>query len=113
MTGGWRAVLEDGTCGSIGYGIVTAFAKEGANIVITGRNLKKREDAKEEIERLYNIEVLPVQADVNADADNEAVVKPVVEKAIEKFGHIDALVNNAQASASGVPLQNILQNSLI
>ena len=104
VTGGGRAVLEDGTCGSIGYGIVTAFAKEGANIVITGRNLKKLEDAKEEIERLYNVEVLPVQADVNAGADNEAVVNSVVEKAIEKFGHIDALVNNAQASASGVSL---------
>ena len=85
VTGGGRAVLEDGTCGSIGYGIVTAFAKEGANIVITGRNLKKLEDAKEEIERLYNVEVLPVQADVNAGADNEAVVNSVVEKAIEKF----------------------------
>ncbi|MGF0053276.1 SDR family NAD(P)-dependent oxidoreductase [Catenibacterium mitsuokai] len=69
----------------MGYGIVTAFAKEGANIVITGRNLKKREDAKEEIERLYNIEVLPVQADVNADADNEAVVKPVVERQLKSL----------------------------
>ena len=104
VTGGGRAVLEDGTSSSIGYGIVTAFAKEGANIVITGRNLKKLEDAKEEIERLYNVEVLPVQADVNAGADNEAVVNSVVEKAIEKFDHIDALVNNAQASASGVSL---------
>lgn len=51
--------------------------------MITGRNLKKLEDAKEEIERLYNIEVLPVQADVNADADNEAVVKPVVERQLK------------------------------
>ena len=41
---------------------------------------------------------------MNAGADNEAVVKAVVEKAIEKFGHIDVLVNNAQASASGVSL---------
>ena len=85
MTGGWCAVFEDGTCGSIDYGIVTAFAKEGANIVITGRNLKKLEDAKEEIERLYNVEVLPVQADVNADADNEAVVKPVVERQLKSL----------------------------
>ncbi|MGN8644045.1 SDR family NAD(P)-dependent oxidoreductase [Catenibacterium mitsuokai] len=69
----------------MGYGIVTAFAKEGANIVITGRNLKKLEDAKEEIERLYNVEVLPVQADVNADADNEAVVKPVVERQLKSL----------------------------
>lgn len=53
--------------------------------MITGRNLKKREDAKEEIERLYNIEVLPVQADVNADADNEAVVKSVVERQLKSL----------------------------
>ena len=104
VTGGGRAVLKDGSCGSIGYGIVTAFAKEGANIVITGRNVKKLEDAKEEIERLYHVKVLPVQADVNAGADNEAVVDNVVKKAIEEFGHIDVLVNNAQASASGVTL---------
>lgn len=53
--------------------------------MITGRNLKKLEDAKEEIERLYNIEVLPVQADVNADADNEAVVKSVVERQLKSL----------------------------
>ena len=47
ITGAGRAVLQDGSCGSIGYGIATAYAKEGANLVITGRNLKKREDAKQ------------------------------------------------------------------
>ena len=41
ITGGGRAVLSDGSCGSIGYGIATAYAKEGANLVITGRNLQK------------------------------------------------------------------------
>ena len=53
ITGGGRAVLRDGSCGSIGYGIATAYAKEGANIVVTGRNVKKLEDAKEDLERLY------------------------------------------------------------
>ena len=38
ITGGGRTVLSDGGCGSIGYGIATAFAKEGANLVLTGRN---------------------------------------------------------------------------
>ena len=52
ITGAGRAVLEDGSCGSIGYGIATAYAKEGANLVITGRNVKKLEAAKEELERL-------------------------------------------------------------
>ena len=41
ITGGGRATLSDGSCGSIGYGIATAYAKEGANLVLTGRNVKK------------------------------------------------------------------------
>ena len=104
VTGAGRAVLSDGRCGSIGYGIATAYAKEGANLVITGRNLKKLEDAKEELERLYGIEVLILQADVCDGADNETVVNNVVQKTIEKFGRIDVLINVAQASASGVTI---------
>lgn len=104
ITGAGRAVLQDGSCGSIGYGIATAYAKEGANLVITGRNVKKLEAAKEELERLYGIQVLIVQADVNAGADNEAVVQRVVKQTIDTFGGIQVLINNAQASASGVPL---------
>lgn len=104
ITGAGRAVLKDGSCGSIGYGIATAYAKEGANLVITGRNVKKLEDAKEELERLYGIKVLTVQADVCDGSDNEAVVKNVIDKTIEAFGRIDVLINNAQASASGVTL---------
>lgn len=104
ITGGGRALLSDGRCGSIGYGIATAYAKEGANLVITGRNLKKLEEAKEELERLYGIQVMIAQADVSADGDNEATVTEVVKKAAETFGRIDVLINNAQASASGVPL---------
>ncbi len=104
ITGGGRAVLGDGSCGSIGYGIATAYAKEGANLVLTGRNVQKLTDAKEELESKYGIKVLPVQADVNAKADNEAVVNHVVEEAMKEFGRIDVLINNAQASASGVTL---------
>ncbi len=104
ITGAGRAVLSDGRCGSIGYGIATAYAKEGANLVITGRNVKKLEDAAEELEKLYGIKVLVMQADISAGADNEAVVKEVVRKTVETFGGIDVLVNNAQASASGVTI---------
>lgn len=60
ITGAGRAVLQDGSCGSIGYGIATAYAKEGANLVITGRNVKKLEEAKQELESKYGIKVLPV-----------------------------------------------------
>jgi len=104
ITGGGKATLQSGRCGSIGYGIATAYAKEGANLVITGRNVKKLEGAKEDLEKEYGIKVLAVAADVNAGADNEAVVKDVVKQAIDAFGDIHVLINNAQASASGVPL---------
>ncbi|MFR4351960.1 MAG: SDR family NAD(P)-dependent oxidoreductase [Roseburia sp.] len=104
ITGAGKAVLSDGTCGSIGYGIATAYAKEGANLVITGRNVQKLNDAKEELEKLYGIQVLAVQADVNAGVDNEAVVQNVVKQAVDAFGDIHVLINNAQASASGVTL---------
>ena len=104
ITGGGRAVLQDGSCGSIGYGIATAYAKEGANLVITGRNIKKLEDAKAELEEKFGIKVLAVQADVSAGTDNEATVANVVKQSIDTFGRIDVLINNAQASASGVTL---------
>lgn len=106
ITGAGYSVLSDGRCGSIGYGIATAYAKEGANLVITGRNFAKLEKAKEELERLYGIRVLIMAADIAAGADNEATAKAVVEKTMEVFGRIDVLINNAQASASGVTIQD-------
>lgn len=96
ITGAGRAVLKDGSCGSIGYGIATAYAKEGANLVITGRNVKKLEAAKQELENLYGIKVLTVQADVCAGGDNEATVANVVKQAVDTFGGIQVLINNAQ-----------------
>ena len=106
ITGGGYAVLSDGRCGSIGYGIATAYAKEGANLVITGRNEKKLAKAKEELEKNFGIQVLTVAADITAGTDNEATTKMVVEAAIKEFGRIDVLINNAQASASGVTIQD-------
>ena len=106
ITGGGYAVLSDGRCGSIGYGNATAYAKEGANLVITGRNEKKLAKAKEELEKNFGIQVLTVAADITAGTDNEATTKMVVEAAIKEFGRIDVLINNAQASASGVTIQD-------
>lgn len=97
ITGGGKAK-------SIGYGIAVAYAKEGARLVITGRNEQKLLDAKEELERLYGVEVLPMKADVTPDEASEDRVNEVVRRAVEAFGRIDVLINNAQASASGIPL---------
>ena len=84
----------------IGYGLAEAFAEAGSNLVITGRTESRLLAAKEKLEAEYGIEVLPIVAD---GADEEAI-KSVVAKAIEKFGKINTLVNNAQVSKSGLPL---------
>ena len=97
ITGGGKAK-------SIGYGIAVAYAKEGADLVLTGRSEQKLLDAKEELERLYGVRVLALQADVTPDDASEDRVKRVVRETINAFGRIDVLINNAQASASGIPL---------
>lgn len=104
FTGKTAIITGGGKAKSIGYGIAVAYAKEGANLVLTGRNEQKLKDAKEELESLYGIKVLALQADVNPDARSEERVKEVVKETMATFGRIDVLINNAQASASGVPL---------
>lgn len=84
----------------IGFGLAQAFAEEGSNLVITGRTESRLLDAKKRLEDQYGIQVLPIVAD---GADEEAI-KNVVNKAIETFGKINTLINNAQVSKSGTPL---------
>ena len=54
ITGAGRAVLKDGSCGSIGYGIATAYAKEGANLVIKN----------DIVENPYNVEIVEARPPV-------------------------------------------------
>ncbi|MBQ3608393.1 MAG: SDR family oxidoreductase [Bacteroidales bacterium] len=84
----------------IGFGLAQAFAEEGSNLVLTGRTESRLLVAKQKLEAMYGIEVLPIVAD---GADEEAIRK-VVAAAVEKFGKINTLVNNAQVSKSGLPL---------
>ena len=93
------AIITGGGKG-IGFGIAQAFAEEGSNLVLTGRTESRLIEAKNKLEDMYGIEVLPIVAD---GADEEAI-KNVVAKTIEKFGKIDTLVNNAQVSKSGLLL---------
>ena len=92
-----KVVIITGGGRGIGFGLSTAFAKAGAKIVITGRTESTLLSAKEELERNYGAEVLTV----TADGADEIAIKNVIEKTVEKFGRIDAVINNAQASSSG------------
>lgn len=95
------AIVTGGGKG-IGFGIAKAFATEGANLVLTGRVEARLQEAKEALEKEYGIKVVPVVAD---GADEEAVAN-VVKTAVDEFGKLDVVVNNAQVSKSGVMLKD-------
>ena len=90
-------ITGGGKGGGIGYGLSTAFAKEGCNLVLTGRNTRKLDGAKEELERLYGIRVLPCQADGGV----EEQVAAVVQQAADTFGRIDVYFTIAGISPMG------------
>lgn len=82
VTGGGKATLKDGSAGSIGYGIDVAFAKEGANLVITGRNPAKLDAAKEGIRGLTRV----AATEWGPDGINVNIVAPLAwTAALEGF----------------------------
>ena len=95
-----KVVIITGGGQGIGFGIAVAFAKEGANLVLTGRTESKLINAKKKLEDEYKVKVVPVVA----DGGDENAVKNVIDKTIENFGKIDTVINNAQVSKSGVML---------
>jgi len=66
------------------------FAKEGADVIINGRNLEKARGVAQEIESL-GVRSMAITADVSLSQD----VTKMVEETIQSFGRIDILVNNA------------------
>lgn len=87
-----KVVLITGASRGIGAEAAKVFASNNYNVVINYNNspdvaLK----LKEEIENKYHVTAICIKCDVS----NELEVKSMVEKAIDTFGHIDVLVNNA------------------
>lgn len=83
VTGGTRGIVE---------AISREFAKKGYDIIINYvKSDEKAKKLKQELETTYNIKVFPIQADLS----NEIQIENMVNLAIEEFGKIDVLVNNA------------------
>lgn len=84
------ALITGGTRG-IGKAIAIKFAKQGYNLVINYVSDKTDVKELEDEFKQYDSETLFIKTDVSKFDDCEKMVK----NAIEKFGHIDVLVNNA------------------
>jgi NAD(P)-dependent dehydrogenase (short-subunit alcohol dehydrogenase family) len=85
-----KVALITGSTRGIGKEFAIGFAKEGADIIINGRNLEKARVVAKEIEGL-GVRSMAIGADVSLSQD----VTRMVEEAINAFGRIDLLVNNA------------------
>ena len=94
------AVVTGGTRG-IGRGIVDAFLEEGARVVLNGRTVAKGEAALAELvhrERAHFI---------SGDVTQEGDVRSVIDGAVERFGRLDIVVNNAGGSLALSPIVDL------
>jgi meso-butanediol dehydrogenase/(S,S)-butanediol dehydrogenase/diacetyl reductase len=84
------AVITGGTSG-FGFAIAEMFCREGATVVVAGRNKEKGAAAVEKIKRATGLDARFVPCDVT----NEEEVKNLGEIVLRAFQKIDILVNNA------------------
>ncbi len=93
-----RALITGGSEG-IGKAIAELFHREGASVLITGRNSEKLNVAAKTILKSSSFgagRLIPFQA----DATEASQATAAVEKALREFGGLDILVNNAGAGVS-------------
>ncbi len=88
-----KVVIITGGSSGIGKACAEVFGKNGAKIVITGRN-KVNLDEAALLLRSIGITVLAIQADSAKEEDNEMLVN----ETLNVFGKIDILINNAGIS---------------
>lgn len=86
-----RAAIITGADSGIGRAIALAFAREGADVLIS--YLNEEEDAQETLRLVHSAGRRAIL--MPGDISEEAHCKAIVEKAQSEFGHLDILVNNA------------------
>ncbi|MBP5160621.1 MAG: SDR family oxidoreductase [Alphaproteobacteria bacterium] len=85
-----KVVLITGATSGIGEGTARAFAKEGACVVLVGRNADKGAQIEQEI-----ISEGGKALFVRCDVSKAVEVQAMIDKTVETFGKIDILFNNA------------------
>jgi NAD(P)-dependent dehydrogenase (short-subunit alcohol dehydrogenase family) len=95
-----KVALVTGASRGIGYGVAEALVARGDRVIITGRN----EDAlKEAVEQLGADRVIGVPGKAH-DEEHQAVA---VARAMEAFGRVDYLVNNAGTNPVFGPIADL------
>jgi NAD(P)-dependent dehydrogenase (short-subunit alcohol dehydrogenase family) len=95
-----KVVMITGASQGLGKALTLACAEEGANLVISSRNAGSLDPVAEEAEG-SGVKVLAIPGDVSRSTH----VEMLVEAALERFGRIDVLVNNAGLLGPRVPIE--------
>ena len=102
-----RTAIVTGAGTGIGQGIAIAMAKEGANIIIVGRTESTLQETSSRIEAIDGT-VLRMTGSVS----EKETAGRVVAKAVETFGRLDILVNNAHTFSPPLPLDQTPETDL-
>ena len=97
-----KAAIVTGAARGIGKGMAAALLKAGAAVTITDIRPETLEQTSAQFDEIPGARHLAVVADGTSDRD----VDDAVRKTVDAFGRIDVLVNNAQASVTGVNLED-------
>jgi NAD(P)-dependent dehydrogenase (short-subunit alcohol dehydrogenase family) len=92
-------VLITGALAGIGRATALAFAKEGARLVVSGRNEEAGQSLVAEL-RASGTEAEFVRADVRQESD----VQNLVDETVARFGRLDIAVNNAGTEGTPGPI---------
>ena len=84
-------MLITGASRGLGAAIAKVFAKNNHNIILNYNNSEQQALTLAEELKIYNVEVLPIKADIT----NENEIKSMISISINKFKKIDILINNA------------------
>ncbi|WP_129116325.1 SDR family oxidoreductase [Halegenticoccus tardaugens] len=90
------AIVAASTSG-LGKATATALAREGANVVVNGRDQEKLDTIVAELRSVGSGDIVGKQADLT-DADD---ISDLVEAAVDEFGGLDHLITNAGGPPSG------------
>ena len=90
-----QVALVTGCSGGLGVQMAKALARQGCNIVAIARRQDKLEEVCNELKSDFGVDALPLKCDIT-DTEN---IEAVVAKAMEHFGRIDILINNAGTGA--------------
>ena len=92
-----KVAIITGASRGIGFAIAEAFVREGAKVAVCGSRLSSAEKAVSILREKYpQAEMLPIGVNVN---DTEEI-KSMVSAVVDKWGRVDALVNNAGVTST-------------